>query len=50
MISTPLDKYQKDVEELAALLEKKTGVKGVSRKNRVRFKKRVVLLRELGIN
>ena len=49
MISTPLNKYQKDVEELAALLEKKTGTKGTRKKNRVRFEKTPVILKELGI-
>lgn len=48
MVSTPLDKYSLDVEEVASLLEKKTGVKGLRKKNRVKFEKRKSLLKELG--
>ena len=49
MISTPLDKYTKDVEELALLIEKRTKIKGIRKKNRIRFEKREEILRELEI-
>lgn len=49
MVSTPMDKYFQDVEEVALLLERKTGVKGKLKKNRVRFEKREELLRELKV-
>ena len=49
MISTPLDKYAKDIEELALLIEKRTKIKGIRKKNRVRFEKREEILRELEI-
>lgn len=49
MVSTPLDKYADDVEELALLIEKRTGMKGIRKKNRVRFEKKEAILKELGV-
>lgn len=49
MVSTPMDKYAKDVKEIASLLEKKTGVKGTRKKNRVKFEKEPSVLKELEI-
>lgn len=50
MVSTPMDRYENDVFEVAQVLEEKSGIKGVKRKNRVRFEKDDKLLSELSIN
>jgi hypothetical protein len=34
-----MDKYAKDVEEMARQIEKETGERGVRKKNRIRFEK-----------
>ena len=49
MISTPLDKYESDVYELAEKLEKETGSEPSKKKNRVMFMKEEKLLKALGI-
>jgi len=49
MISTPLDKYEKDVYELAEKLEKETGLEPSKKKNRVMFLKEEKLLKVLGL-
>jgi hypothetical protein len=49
MISTPLDKYEGDVYELAEYLAAKTGLDYSSKKNRVIFPKDERLLKLLGI-
>lgn len=49
MISTPLDKYEADVYELAELLAKETGLEYSKKKNRVLFLKEEKLLKMLGI-
>jgi hypothetical protein len=50
MISTPLDKYEADVYELAEQLEKETGLECSKKKNRVMFLKDAKLLKILGID
>ncbi|NJC97959.1 MAG: hypothetical protein C3F07_08150 [Anaerolineales bacterium] len=50
MISTPLDKYEADVYELADKLEKETGLEPSKKKNRVMFMKEEKLLRALGLS
>ncbi|HEX5836434.1 MAG TPA: hypothetical protein VFY26_01295 [Anaerolineales bacterium] len=50
MISTPLDKYEADVYELAELLAKETGLDYSKKKNRVIFPKNDELLRRLGLD
>ena len=50
MISTPLDKYEADVYELAENLEKETGLEPSKKKNRVMFLKDEKLLKVLGIS
>ena len=50
MISTPLDKYEADVYELAELLAKQTGLEYSKKKNRVLFLKEGKLLTALGID
>jgi hypothetical protein len=50
MISTPLDKYEADVYELAELLAKETGLEYSKKKNRVLFLKEGKLLKVLGIS
>jgi len=50
MISTPLDKYEADVYELAEKLEKATGLEPSKKKNRVMFLKDGKLLKVLGIS
>jgi len=50
MISTPLDKYEVDVYELAEKLEKETGLEPSKKKNRVMFLKDEKLLKVLGIS
>lgn len=49
MISTPLDRYEPDVYELAELLREETGLSYSQKKNRVIFPKDPVLLESLGI-
>ena len=49
MISTPLDKYEEDVYELAEGLAKETGLEYSRKKNRVMFAKDGKLLKVLGI-
>ena len=50
MISTPLDKYEADVYELAEHLANETGLDYSKKKNRVMFLKEEKLLNLLGIN
>jgi hypothetical protein len=50
MISTPLDKYEADVYELAEHLAKETGLEYSKKKNRVMFLKDEKLLKALGIS
>lgn len=50
MISTPLDKYEADVYELAEHLAKQTGLDYSKKKNRVMFLKEGRLLKVLGIH
>ena len=49
LISTPLDKYESDVYELAEVLAKETGLDYSKKKNRVIFPKDDRLLKVLGI-
>jgi hypothetical protein len=49
MISTPLDKYEVDVYELAEALSSETGLSYSRKKNRVIFLKEDVLLKRLGV-
>jgi hypothetical protein len=49
MISTPLDRYEPDVYELAELLSKETGLAYSKKKNRVIFPKDLMLLKLFGI-
>ena len=49
MISTPLDKYEADVYELAEDLSRETGLNYSKKKNRVIFPKDEKLLERLGI-
>jgi hypothetical protein len=49
MISTPLDKYEADVYELADHIARETGLEYSKKKNRVRFLKEENLLRVLGL-
>jgi hypothetical protein len=49
MISTPLDKYEADVYELAEHLANETGLEYSKKKNRVMFLKEDKLLKTLGI-
>ncbi len=50
MISTPLDRYESDVYELAELLRKETGLNYSKKKNRVNFLKDPKLLELLGVD
>jgi hypothetical protein len=50
MISTPLDKYEADVYELAEHLGNETGLEYSKKKNRVMFLKDEKLLKVLGIS
>ena len=50
MISTPLDKYEADVYEVAEKLEKETGLEPSKKKNRVMFLKEEHLLKVLGLS
>jgi hypothetical protein len=49
MVSTPLDRYEPDVYELAELLGKATGLDYSKKKNRVLFPKDPTLLNLLGV-
>jgi hypothetical protein len=49
MISTPLDKYEADVYELAEGLSRETGLSYSKKKNRVIFPRDEVLLERLGL-
>jgi hypothetical protein len=49
MISTPLDKYEEDVYELAETLSRETGLGYSKKKNRVIFPREEALLKRLGI-
>jgi len=49
MVSTPLDRYESDVYELAELLEKETGLSYSQKKNRVIFPKDPALLKLLAV-
>ena len=49
MISTPLDRYEADIYELAELLRSETGLDYSKKKNRVVFSKTPELLKLLGI-
>jgi hypothetical protein len=49
MISTPLDKYEEDVYELAESLTRETGLDYSKKKNRVIFPKEERLLKVLGL-
>ena len=49
MISTPLDKYEADVYELAENLSRETGLDYSKKKNRVIFLKNEKLLEQLGL-
>ena len=49
MISTPLDKYEVDVYELAEDLSRETGLDYSKKKNRVIFPKDEKLLKQLGL-
>lgn len=49
MISTPLDKYEADVYDLAAELSRKTGLEYSKKKNRVVFPTAMSLLQHLGV-
>ncbi len=49
MVSTPLDKYEADVYELAEELAQATGLEYSKKKNRVMFAKGEKLMRVLGI-
>lgn len=47
LVSTPLDRYFNDIEEVARIIEEKSGEKGVYKKNRVRFEKSSNLVKVL---
>ena len=49
MISTPLDKYEGDVYDLAEHIAQETGLEYSRKKNRVRFVKEEKLMKMLGI-
>jgi hypothetical protein len=49
MVSTPLDRYESDVYELAELLSRETGMDYSKKKNRVIFPKDPKLLKLLGL-
>lgn len=50
MISTPLDRYEKDIYELAATISKETALEHSKKKNRVTFPKKNTLLKLLGVS
>jgi hypothetical protein len=49
MISTPLDKYEADVYDLAETLSRETGLSYSKKKNRVIFPKELLILECLGV-
>jgi hypothetical protein len=49
MVSTPLDRYESDVYDLAELLSRETGLDYSQKKNRVGFPKNPNLLKLLGV-
>jgi hypothetical protein len=49
MVSTPLDRYESDVYELAELISKETGLSYSKKKNRVIFPNDLKLLKLLDI-
>jgi len=49
MVSTPLDRYEPDIYELAELLREETGLSYSKKKNRVNFPKDPKLLELLGV-
>jgi len=49
MVSTSSNRYAREVEEIARLIEKNTKTKGIRKKNRVRFERTRKILKELGI-
>jgi hypothetical protein len=49
MVSTPLDRYEFDIYELAELLGRETGLDYAKKKNRVIFAKDPTLLKLLGV-
>jgi hypothetical protein len=49
MVSTPLDRYESDIYEMAELLKNETGLSYSKKKNRVNFPKDPKLLELLGI-
>ena len=49
MVSTPLDRYESDVYELAEVLSRETGLDYSKKKNRVIFPKDPILLKLLGV-
>ena len=49
MVSTPLDRYESDVYELAELISKTTGLSYSKKKNRVNFPKEPKILELLGL-
>jgi hypothetical protein len=49
MVSTPLDRYESDVYELAELLSEETGLSYSKKKNRVIFPKDPKLLKVIGV-
>lgn len=50
MVSTPLDRYEADIYELAELLNEATGLSYSKKKNRVNFPKEPKLLELLGVD
>lgn len=50
MVSTPLDRYESDIYELAELLSEGTGLSYSKKKNRVSFPKDPKLIKLLGVN
>jgi hypothetical protein len=50
MISTPLDRYESDIYELAERLSAETGLSYSQKKNRVIFPKDPRLFELLGVN
>jgi hypothetical protein len=50
MVSTPLDRYESDIYEVAEVLSQETGLSYSKKKNRVIFPKDPALLKLLGVN
>lgn len=50
LVSTPMDRYQDDVTEVANMLAEKSGSRPTYKKNRVRFEKTPHLTKTLGIS